>query len=201
MNRTPSYTQPLADCRDTSLVGGKAANLGRLIRAGFPVPDGFVVTTRAFRFAQAQSPDGRLADTLPVAVADEVCQAYRGMGCGPGGSPLFGNRRGRRRRLDGGTIRDVARCPGRRETSRRRATMLGEPRCPPGLGLSPRARIDPAGVAMAVVVQRLVPADVAGVLFTTNPHDGRHREMLVEAGLGIGRIGRLRLRSSRTRCG
>ena len=46
--------------------------------------------------------------------------------------------------------------------------------------------IDPACVAMAVVVQRLVPADVAGVLFTTNPHDGGHREMLVEAGRGLG---------------
>ncbi len=45
---------------------------------------------------------------------------------------------------------------------------------------------------MAVVVQRLVPADVAGVLFTTNPHDGHGapgspgHEMLVEAGLGLG---------------
>jgi pyruvate,water dikinase len=30
-------------------VGGKAANLGELIGAGFAVPDGFVVTTEAYR--------------------------------------------------------------------------------------------------------------------------------------------------------
>jgi pyruvate,water dikinase len=34
---------------DVGLVGGKGANLGELTRAGFPVPDGFVVTSRAYR--------------------------------------------------------------------------------------------------------------------------------------------------------
>ena len=58
---------------------------------------------------------------------------------------------------------------------------------------SPRIRtylaehdIDPARVAMAVVVQRLVSADVAGVLFTANPHTGAMDEMLVEASWGLG---------------
>src|SRR5688500_4036725 len=31
------------------LVGGKALNLGRLARAGLPVPPGFVLTTAAYR--------------------------------------------------------------------------------------------------------------------------------------------------------
>jgi pyruvate,water dikinase len=34
---------------DPSLTGGKGAGLARLIRAGFPVPPGFVITTAAFR--------------------------------------------------------------------------------------------------------------------------------------------------------
>src|SRR5437773_1382892 len=46
--------------------------------------------------------------------------------------------------------------------------------------------IDVAGVAIAVVVQRLVAADVAGVLFTANPQTGTRREMLVEASWGLG---------------
>src|ERR1700710_2930799 len=41
-----------------AVVGGKAANLGTLVRAGFPVPPGFCVTTDAYR-AVAGS---RLAD-------------------------------------------------------------------------------------------------------------------------------------------
>src|SRR5262245_30783118 len=33
---------------DGGLAGGKAANLGELLRAGLPVPQGFVVTTAAY---------------------------------------------------------------------------------------------------------------------------------------------------------
>ena len=36
-------------------VGGKAANLGELIRAGLPVPPGFCVTTDAYRLAVADA--------------------------------------------------------------------------------------------------------------------------------------------------
>ena len=34
---------------DVARAGGKAANLGELVRAGLPVPPGFVVTTEAYR--------------------------------------------------------------------------------------------------------------------------------------------------------
>ncbi len=33
---------------DVGLVGGKGANLGEMIAAGFPVPPGFVVTAEAY---------------------------------------------------------------------------------------------------------------------------------------------------------
>ena len=34
---------------DISIAGGKGANLGEMIRNGFPIPDGFVITTYAFK--------------------------------------------------------------------------------------------------------------------------------------------------------
>ncbi|MGZ4549499.1 MAG: PEP/pyruvate-binding domain-containing protein, partial [Blastococcus sp.] len=40
---------------DTDRAGGKGANLGELLRAGFPVPDGFVVLAAGFRQALAAS--------------------------------------------------------------------------------------------------------------------------------------------------
>src|SRR5690348_6169421 len=43
------------------LVGGKAANLGELIHAGFPVPAGFCVTTAAYALVAAHA---RLDDAL-----------------------------------------------------------------------------------------------------------------------------------------
>src|SRR3989344_807260 len=37
------------DKHDIPLVGGKGANLGEMLRSGFPVPDGFCVTAAAYR--------------------------------------------------------------------------------------------------------------------------------------------------------
>lgn len=36
---------------DVSLVGGKGANLGEMVKAGFPVPNGFIVTAPAYFYA------------------------------------------------------------------------------------------------------------------------------------------------------
>ena len=49
-----------------------------------------------------------------------------------------------------------------------------------------RRAIDDAAVRMAVVVQRMVPAEVAGVVFTANPVTGDRAELVVDAGLGLG---------------
>ena len=42
---------------DLQRAGGKGANLGELVRAGFPVPPGFIATTAAYdRFVAANGP-------------------------------------------------------------------------------------------------------------------------------------------------
>jgi pyruvate,water dikinase len=180
------FTQTLAECRDVAVAGGKAANLGRLIRAGFPVPDGFVVTTRAYRYARAQA---GVMGGLPEEVAEEIRTAYRGMG---GGSVAV---------RSSATAEDMAGASmaGQYETfldiEGETALVEAVEKCWESLN-APRTQayleehgIDPARVAMAVVVQRLVSADVAGVLFTANPNGGiggGRGEMLVEASWGLG---------------
>ena len=48
-----NFVIPLADPRAIlEVVGGKGASLARLAAAGFPVPDGFHVTTEAYRGVQ-----------------------------------------------------------------------------------------------------------------------------------------------------
>ncbi|ODT98254.1 MAG: hypothetical protein ABS81_28290 [Pseudonocardia sp. SCN 72-86] len=49
-----------------------------------------------------------------------------------------------------------------------------------------REGIAPADVALAVVVQRMVEADAAGVMFTANPTNGRRDETVVSAAWGLG---------------
>jgi rifampicin phosphotransferase len=198
MTRSPRFTQELSECRNTLLVGGKAVNLGRLLRAGFPVPDGFAVTTRAWQERDGQDGTGAASTlsaestrsmlSMPAPVVEEIRSAYRTLG-----SPVVAVR-------SSATAEDMALASmaGQYETF---LDIQGEPalldaiqRCWASLNTSRvqaylrEHAVDSARVAMAVVVQRLVPADVAGVLFTTSPHDGHRREMLLEASWGLGEM-------------
>jgi pyruvate,water dikinase len=46
--------------------------------------------------------------------------------------------------------------------------------------------IDQGSVAMAVVAQIMVPSEVSGILFTANPATGERSELIVEASFGLG---------------
>lgn len=46
--------------------------------------------------------------------------------------------------------------------------------------------VDQDSLAMAVVVQVMVPADVSGILFTANPTTGDRSELLINASFGLG---------------
>jgi pyruvate,water dikinase len=174
------FVLPLADGHDVNLVGGKAINLARLINAGFPVPDGFVVTTRAFSRA------GAAAGAMPPDVADAVRVAYRDIG-----SPTVAVR-------SSATAEDLADASmaGQYETyldlQGEQAVLDAVEKCWRSVD-SPRIRaylgehgIPFEKVAMAVVVQRLVPAAKAGVLFTANPRTGSLNEILIDANWGLG---------------
>jgi rifampicin phosphotransferase len=59
-----------------ALVGGKAAQLGELIRAGFAVPDGFCITTAAYaRISNSAELDALLTELSMVPPADTARQA------------------------------------------------------------------------------------------------------------------------------
>jgi len=49
-----------------------------------------------------------------------------------------------------------------------------------------RQGMDHSGASMAVIVQQLVPADSAGILFTANPLDGTREQMVINAAWGLG---------------
>jgi pyruvate,water dikinase len=49
-----------------------------------------------------------------------------------------------------------------------------------------RQDIDSATVSLAVVVQQLIPADSAGILFTANPVDGERDQIVINATWGLG---------------
>jgi phosphohistidine swiveling domain-containing protein len=205
----------LADLSASMLpqVGGKAANLGELIGAGLPVPDGFCLTTEAY--VQAVGPLGlaevhsALQDTpaddlealaglagrarslitsaeLPTVIAGEILTAYRALD----GVPVavrssataedlpFASFAGQQ-----DTYLNVIGAVALLEAVRKCWASLWTDRA---VAYRASRNIDPATVALAVVVQRMVDAEAAGVMFTANPVTGRRREAVIDASPGLG---------------
>ncbi|MFL5626452.1 MAG: PEP/pyruvate-binding domain-containing protein [Ktedonobacteraceae bacterium] len=197
-------------------VGGKGANLGELTHAGLPVPPGFCVTTAAYELvvegADLAAILTRLASTpaanttyltelaaaartsllvapVPTIITTAIIEAYRALG---DGEPVAVAVR------SSATAEDLpfASFAGQQDTY---LNVVGEDavldavkRCWASLwtdrAVSYRASngIDHRSVRLAVVVQRMVEASVAGVLFTANPLSGRRRQAVIDASPGLG---------------
>jgi pyruvate,water dikinase len=183
---TRHFTLDLAECDEVLLAGGKGASLGRLIRGGFPVPPGFVVTTRAYRMAHEAALCTSGSIELTPEMAEEICQAYRAMGAGTVAVRSSATAEDLASASMAGQCETILDVEG--ETNLPDAVR----RCWASLTAShiqayfDEHKIDSSKVAMAVVVQRLVPADVAGVLFTVNPNGIGRGAMLIEANWGLG---------------
>jgi rifampicin phosphotransferase len=165
---------------DGDVVGGKGLSLGLLARAGFPVPPGFCVTSAVHR---RHRNEGIVNQPEVTAL---VRNAYQQLGEGPVAVRSSAT-------AEDGAVTSFA---GQQETilgvSGAEAVCAAIDRCWASLD-NERARayrrkqgVDEDGLAMAVVVQRLVDAEVAGVLFTRNPLDPAGQTMLVEASWGLG---------------
>ncbi|WP_194410310.1 PEP/pyruvate-binding domain-containing protein [Microbacterium cremeum] len=173
---------------DLERAGGKGANLGELIRIGMPVPDGFVVTTDAYAAVDVPARDHASYEhaELPAPLARAVADAYAALGGGPVAV------------RSSATAEDLpgAAFAGQQDTY---LNVVGEPalldavrRCWGSLwaerAVTYRARlgIDPDDVRIAVVVQRMIDPDAAGVMFTADPVTGDRGHVVVEAGAGLG---------------
>lgn len=202
---------------DRSTVGGKAANLGRLLEAGLPVPGGFVVTTEAFHahmddpgirerveaLARRGPDDTAAARRLRAAIAgrelrpgvrDAVVETLATHRDGTGSEAAAGP--------DAWAVRSSAAAEDLEEASfagqydtfldvRGDAAVLDRVRACMASLFTDRATAyrerngNPSDhVAMAVVVQRMVPAEAGGVLFTADPVSGNRRVAVVEAASG-----------------
>jgi pyruvate,water dikinase len=172
-------------CHDATLVGGKAANLSRLI-ARYPVPPGFCITAMACESPAAD--DG----TLPPSLSAQVRAAYAALAERCGFAAPAVAVRSSALDEDGG----AASFAGQHQTT---LNVLGaDPleqaivRCWRSLheerALAYRAQhsLSVEGARLAVLVQQLVPAEAAAVIFTANPVTNRQDEAIVTASYGLG---------------
>ncbi len=199
-----------------SQVGGKGASLARLAVAGLPVPPGFHIITAAYRrfvaehelqeqilaavsaatpdqpatLEEASSQIGKLfaQSAIPDDIAGEIRRAYAGLGGGDvpvavrssataedlpemsfaGQQETYLNMRGEAMVLDA-----VKRCWASLWTAR-------------AIAYRARQGIASDSVALAVVIQKLVFAAAAGVMFTANPLTGKRDAIVINATWGLG---------------
>ena len=212
-----TYIRHLHECGqdDGPLVGGKAVGLGRLLGEGLRVPEGFVVTTAAYReWLQAHELGARLAALVERAespveqerVAEEIASLFRE--AGPGDlltEPLAQAYRA----LDASEAAPVAvrssataedgadaSFAGQQETylwvTGTDAVLDAVVRCwgslftPQAISYRRHLGIAPDDVAMAVVVQRMVDARAAGVMITLDPVTGDVSQITIEGAFGLG---------------
>jgi pyruvate, water dikinase len=166
---------PLAEAADESRFGGKAVSLGRSLREGLPVPEGVALDVDT---VDAIARDGAAA----IAACDELLQA-------------LGGRVAVRSSAVGEDAKDAS-FAGQHTTILNAASAAAlvqavaevHQSAHTASALAYRARLGIAGPPrIAVVVQRLVDADCAGVLFTRHPTTGA-RERVIEAAWGLGEI-------------
>lgn len=197
MGKAKTYPLTVTNPRATlERASGKGASLARLVAAGPPVPDGFHVTTDAYRrFVAENALQPLILDAVraaraavPREVADAVAWAYAAL---PGDGPPVAVR-------SSGTAEDLPELSfaGQQETRlnvRGAAAVLeAVTRCwaslwmMPAIGYRARHGIAPDIVSLAVVVQLLVPAEAAGVLFNANPVSGARDQPPIAATWGLG---------------
>lgn len=211
------FTLSLADPQaDLSLAGGKGMSLALCARAGLPVPDGFHLTTEAYRCfvtvndlqstilqtlenLDATRPDALEAasqtiyqlfmqGTLPSEIASAIAAAYDTLSPSP--VPVAVRSSATAEDLPGAsfagqqeTYLNICGLPAVLEAVQKCWASLWTARA---IAYRLHQGIPSEDVAVAVVVQILVPAEAAGILFTANPVNGDRGQAVINAAWGLG---------------
>lgn len=218
--RLSQFIEPLQTSNDDlQLLGGKGRSLTHLVNRGFTVPNGFHVTTTAYKhFVKENDLQGKILDAAQPKLSnrrasfEEASTAIQSLFESASVSDnistaIAGAYTALAEKFDGVlavAVRSSANAEdlpdlsfaGQQETylniSGAQEVVRAVKRCwaslwtPQALNYRHQNGIQQDSVAMSVVVQALIPADVAGILFTANPATGERNEMVLNASYGLG---------------
>ncbi|EHB56497.1 Pyruvate, water dikinase [Mycolicibacterium rhodesiae JS60] len=206
---------PLTACTtgNAHLVGGKALGLGELAAAGFDVPEGFAVTTQAYRRAVSvsgcrdritellenlpedsagqESTSARLrelfvADMIDDSLREVISTSYEAMGCPPVAVRSSAVAEDRPDASFAGQQDTYLWVETTESVVDRILSCWASLFSTRVLTYRKRLALSPEEIAMAVVVQRMVPARSAGVLMTLDPVTGNRETIYLESSYGLG---------------
>ncbi|WP_199613572.1 phosphoenolpyruvate synthase [Paenibacillus alkalitolerans] len=203
------------DKSDLLQVGGKGANLGEMTKAGFPVPQGFCVTTRAYRTFINTSKEmnemldlldrvshddleqiGKLGQTIrehlaSIPMPDEIGSAILKAWEAEGKDKSYAVR-------SSATAEDLptASFAGQQDTYLNvrgpEQLLKAVKNCWCSLftdrAISYRAKngFNHRSVFLSVVVQHMVFPEVSGIMFTADPVSGHRKTVSIDASFGLG---------------
>lgn len=199
--------------KDTRIAGGKGASLGEMIRAGFPVPPGFVLLSNAFEQfieesdlnveinSQLHKVDYKniltievaserikaliLGNDIPKDIVEQLNQAFESLD-----AKLVAVR-------SSATAEDsfYAAWAGQLESflnTTEKNLMDKVKRCWASL-FTPRAiyyrfekDLHKQKVSVAVIVQKMIQAEISGIVFSVHPITEDRNQLIIEAGFGLG---------------
>lgn len=169
---TAVFLTPLVQATDPEGFGGKAAQLAAALGSGLPVPDGYAIDWSAVRTTASGDP----AAAREFAATDQHVGPWAVRSSAVGEDSEIASFAGAHLSLLGvvGCTAVVdAVCQVHQSASHSSASAYRDHR---GIG---------GAVRMGVVLQQMVPAEVAGVMFTRNPVTGAE-ERVIEASWGLG---------------
>jgi phosphoenolpyruvate synthase/pyruvate phosphate dikinase len=161
---------------DLPLVGGKGFALGKMMQAGFPVPDGFVITTDAYKKFNHK--------TLPASFLEELSNSFEELHTervavrssavaeDSTTSSWAGQLESYLHVTKDYLITNIISCWD--SINSKRATMYAK-----------QQNIAKDKLIVAVVVQKMVNCDAAGVAFTLNPVTNDPNEIIIESCYGL----------------
>jgi len=199
---------------DLSLVGGKGANLGELLRHGIPVPPGFVVTapayssflekahlkppiqqllekldpsdTKALQETSARIKDLITEAPMPPEMAEAIEQAYRKLGDGSVAVRSSATAEDLPEASFAGQQRTFLNVRGEKDVVKAVQGCWASLFEPRAIFYRSQHQFGHLDIAIAVPVQRMVQSHVSGVMFTVEPVTSDKGKIVIEAVFGLG---------------
>jgi phosphohistidine swiveling domain-containing protein len=209
----PTWILPLnSEQANLQSVGGKGANLSRLVRAGFPVPGGFIITTQAYqdyvdanqlergilalipentnpealedasKEIRALFSDGKIPETL----VEEIRANYTSIGEGPVAVRSSATAEDLPELSFAGQQDTYLNVIGKDNLLQAVVNCWSSLWTARAIAYRDRNQVSHTEAQVAVVIQRMVESQASGVLFTANPLSGLRSETVIDATLGLG---------------
>lgn len=162
---------------DTAEVGGKGASLIKLFKADIPVPDGFVVTTSVYRECHEHTMPDEFQQTLFAAfdalAAERVAVRSSAISEDSDTASWAGQFESFMNVSRDMLIDSIEKCWASVSDA---------------ISYAQTQDLSDEGIAIAVVVQKMVDSEVAGVAFSVNPINHESNQIMIEATYGLGEL-------------